>query len=112
MLRPKKISSRLRQAQRKGDLSVADLRDWFGRSYHTVRMWTINGCEPCLSPAEVYDRLILLERAVNLGAFKSLYEASRNDRPREIRRIFNEQRNSGLPECNSSRSGVKGRGLY
>ena len=92
---------------KEGDLSVADLRDWFGRSYHTVRMW-VYGSEPRLSPSEALSRLERLEKAVKRGAFKELHLAGNARRTPLIRRIFNDQRDASVPQRHPAGRGSKG----
>jgi len=109
-LRPFQLQ--LKTAMFHGGLTVADLSIWFGRSYHTVRMWVVNGCTPRLPPSaeEAITDMELLEKAVRDGAFDDLGSIPLRQRPSEIRRIhdFWSQFRS-VPQRNPSKRGPKGR---
>ena len=45
------FAQRLQQAQKGGNLTVADLARWFDRPYPTMRCW-INGAEPGGGPID------------------------------------------------------------
>ena len=62
----KKLDQRLKDVQRRGNLTVADLARWFDRPDPTVREWC-KGREPTGAPLDVehvYELLKLLETLI------------------------------------------------
>lgn len=64
----KALDKRLQNAMRDGNLSIADLSRWLGRSFATVRGWTrgtmMHGAPD--DEAIVLERLKLIERRIRL----------------------------------------------
>jgi hypothetical protein len=78
----KSFQFRAKAAMKKGDLTISDLRHWFGRPYTTVWRWVESGWEPgMLGQRKNYRKgrtsdglkaitdLTLLEKAIALKMF-------------------------------------------
>ena len=92
------FAQRLAEVMEKGDLTVGDLRYWFGRPYPTVRVWRYDGREPT-GPGgrQAYERLALLEKALRRkGLFPVPPETSKRIRPAHIRQIRDALENGGV----------------
>ena len=77
------FQQRLHQAQRGGNLTVADLSRWFGRPHPTVRQWVRKGINPGGGPLdieEVWDMLKLLEKLIRAGKGFPLVQMSPSER--------------------------------
>lgn len=81
----------LRSCQRKGKLTVGDLRQFFARDYHTVREWAIHGRIPT-GPriAQASKQLQRLEELIaTKDGFPVPIDLSKRDRAAYMRRLGN-----------------------
>jgi hypothetical protein len=87
------LSKRLQKAMKDGGLTFRDLSRWFGRSYGSVRFWTIGKTVPWHIWAEdVEEKLILLERIIEKGKNLPIpASASSADRIQIIQALIDER---------------------
>ena len=101
----------LRTAQRKGKLTVGDLRWWFGRDYHTVREWSIKGREPTGARAdEAWQWLEKLIRAIEneRDGFPIPVDLTKRERARYMRKLGNgrNRAHARIPAARAARKRV------
>lgn len=93
---------RLRAAQAKGDLTIADLSRWFDRPYPTLSTW-LQGRVP-RGPAgrEADRRLALLENAIREGAFPPPHVAASHSRRVQYVEMMRNAILARVPESNTA----------
>lgn len=100
----KNFSQRLTICLRKGDMTVADLRQWFDRPYTTVERWVKDGREPRgPSGDEARRRLYILEGAIaRKQGFPVPSSLSSLDRPHHIEKLYHAN-SAGVSRKNTPR---------
>jgi hypothetical protein len=99
----KSFHERLNECLRRGQMTMGDLRWWFGRSYATTASWVKEDREP-RGPAgeEARRRLALLEKGIALKkGFPVPSSLSNLDRPHHIEKIYNDI-SAGVPRKNTA----------
>ena len=118
MAKERTLQTRLQAVMVEGQLTIADLSHWFGRSYHTVRQWALEGLHPrqnkIFVPQQataVYEALALLEYAVSEGALKPLQETPPRNRPAKVQELhaYWHRYRRDLPARRPARQRTKGR---
>jgi hypothetical protein len=97
------LSDRLGAVRTRGNLTISDLQRWFGRTYATVRNWTLGHGEPASwegrnQQGRVYRRLEELETLVDSSVeFPIPSELKPQDHADYFRRII-DANGGGVPD--------------
>ena len=99
----KSFHDRLLACLKRGQMTMGDLRWWFGRSYATTASWVKEDREP-RGPAgkEARRRLALLEKGIALKkGFPVPASLSNLERPHHIEKIYHDL-SAGVPRKNTA----------
>lgn len=101
------FQSRCEKAMKVGDLTVADLKAWFGRPYTTVWRWVNSGWEPRGPDGrKALANLERLEKAVGDPALFPIPDhVSSRLREAYVRNAYHAADRARLPQADSSRRG-------
>lgn len=107
------FQDRAQRVMEKGDLTIGDLRTWFGRPYATVWQWVNSGWTPGRSGANTKKinqsgrralaDLDLLETALKIDLFPLPDHISRSLRPDYVRKAYHAAGRARLPQAHSSK---------
>lgn len=91
------LSTRIKKAALKGQLTVSDLALWFERPNATVRTWIKLNREPAAAKLDETEyRLYKLERAIWANKFPVPYALTQRERPNYIKRVRADELKQGL----------------
>lgn len=108
------FQDRAQKAMTKGDLTVSDLRTWFGRPYATVWQWVNSGWEPgrvaghqskkvSSSGKKAISDLELLEQALKVKLFPAPDHISQRLRRDYVRNAYNAAGRARVPQAHPSK---------